>query len=202
MNNILQLSLAALLLFFTACANDTYEGEERDMDTGTITTTTSGSSSGQGYAMSDRFLDQLDDFNEEYLNLADDLVDSDFEDAAEEVQRMKGEWSSIDVGETAERGKAYWMQQSPKWEAALNRMAAATDIESLRIGFSELTNAMTETYRRIGVPDDQLYLIYCPMAFDDKGAYWLSKNRKVRNPYFGDKMLECGSVQETLTEAN
>jgi Cu(I)/Ag(I) efflux system membrane fusion protein len=36
------------------------------------------------------------------------------------------------------------------------------------------------------------------MAFDNKGAYWLSDQAKIRNPYFGDKMLECGEVKDTL----
>lgn len=43
-----------------------------------------------------------------------------------------------------------------------------------------------------------LYKQYCPMAFNDQGAYWLSSNEEIRNPYFGDKMLKCGKVQETI----
>jgi Cu(I)/Ag(I) efflux system membrane fusion protein len=36
------------------------------------------------------------------------------------------------------------------------------------------------------------------MAFNNSGAYWLSDNATIRNPYFGDKMLSCGSVEEKL----
>ncbi|GAA4834607.1 DUF3347 domain-containing protein [Algivirga pacifica] len=43
-----------------------------------------------------------------------------------------------------------------------------------------------------------LYKQYCPMAFNDTGAYWLSASKEVRNPYFGDKMLKCGMVKEEL----
>jgi Cu(I)/Ag(I) efflux system membrane fusion protein len=35
-------------------------------------------------------------------------------------------------------------------------------------------------------------------ANDNKGTYWLSKNEKVVNPYFGGGMLTCGSVKETI----
>ena len=38
------------------------------------------------------------------------------------------------------------------------------------------------------------------MAGNDKGAYWLSKESKIKNPYFGDEMLTCGSVKETIDE--
>ena len=46
--------------------------------------------------------------------------------------------------------------------------------------------------------DSKLYRQYCPMAFDNKGAFWLSAEKQVNNPYFGDKMLHCGSVKEEL----
>ncbi|MEL6534379.1 MAG: efflux RND transporter periplasmic adaptor subunit [Bacteroidota bacterium] len=41
-----------------------------------------------------------------------------------------------------------------------------------------------------------VYYQYCPMALEDQGAYWLSKEKEIRNPYFGDAMLACGEVRE------
>jgi Cu(I)/Ag(I) efflux system membrane fusion protein len=38
------------------------------------------------------------------------------------------------------------------------------------------------------------------MAFDFDGAEWLSDSDQIRNPYFGDKMLTCGSVEDTITK--
>ena len=49
-------------------------------------------------------------------------------------------------------------------------------------------------------PEVTLYKQYCPMAFNDQGAYWLSKEEEVFNPYFGDLMLHCGYVQETISQ--
>ena len=43
-----------------------------------------------------------------------------------------------------------------------------------------------------------VYYQYCPMAFNNKGAYWMSQDREIKNPYFGDKMLECGSLEDSL----
>jgi hypothetical protein len=43
-----------------------------------------------------------------------------------------------------------------------------------------------------------VYQQFCPMAFDNKGAFWLSDKAEIRNPYFGDKMLKCGKVTEKL----
>ena len=39
-----------------------------------------------------------------------------------------------------------------------------------------------------------IYIQHCPMADNNKGADWLSLNKAIKNPYFGDKMLHCGSV--------
>jgi hypothetical protein len=36
------------------------------------------------------------------------------------------------------------------------------------------------------------------MAFNNEGAFRLSDNKTIRNPYSGDKMLTCGEVRETL----
>ncbi len=38
------------------------------------------------------------------------------------------------------------------------------------------------------------YVQYCPMV----NASWLSDSKEVKNPYYGDKMLKCGSVKETI----
>jgi len=39
---------------------------------------------------------------------------------------------------------------------------------------------------------------FVPWPSTTKGAYWVSDERAIRNPYFGDAMLECGSVQDSL----
>ena len=36
------------------------------------------------------------------------------------------------------------------------------------------------------------------MADNNNGAYWLSKEEKVLNPYFGDAMLKCGEVKQVI----
>ncbi len=40
--------------------------------------------------------------------------------------------------------------------------------------------------------------IFCPMVDNNKGAYWLSLSETIYNPYFGSKMLKCGSVKTII----
>lgn len=46
--------------------------------------------------------------------------------------------------------------------------------------------------------DKPLYKVFCPMYDDNKGAYWLSDSKEIKNPYYGEDMLTCGEVQEEL----
>jgi len=34
------------------------------------------------------------------------------------------------------------------------------------------------------------------MAGDGKGAIWISETKEIKNPYYGKKMLSCGSMKE------
>lgn len=43
-----------------------------------------------------------------------------------------------------------------------------------------------------------LYKVFCPMYDDNKGAYWISDSKEIKNPYYGAEMLTCGEVQEEL----
>ena len=73
-----------------------------------------------------------------------------------------------------------------------------TTIDEKRKEFEMLTEAMWNLSRVVKYGGRKIYYQYCPMAFNDKGAYWMSNEREIRNPYFGDQMLECGKVEDSL----
>ncbi len=85
-------------------------------------------------------------------------------------------------------------------EEALNAaqtIAQTDDINVQRTTFQDLSAAM-ENMLTGELSSGEVYKQYCPMAFDGKGAYWLSSSEEIRNPYYGDKMLKCGSVRDTI----
>jgi hypothetical protein len=71
------------------------------------------------------------------------------------------------------------------------------DIEAQREAFEALSVALYDLAKEGGV-GMTVYKQYCPMAFDDKGAFWLSGEKQVLNPYFGASMLRCGTVEEEI----
>ena len=79
----------------------------------------------------------------------------------------------------------------------LEMIAGTSDVKVQRQAFEALSMKMYELVQASG-SDSPLYKQYCPMAFNNTGAYWLAAEMEVNNPYFGDKMLHCGSVQEKV----
>ncbi|MFO7566585.1 MAG: hypothetical protein R6X02_28335 [Enhygromyxa sp.] len=77
--------------------------------------------------------------------------------------------------------------------AAAGRIADG-DIEPARAAFREVSDALLRYLDQDAGAREGLTLVYCPMAFDNTGGYWLQRDDKVRNPYEGSRMLSCGSV--------
>ncbi len=77
-------------------------------------------------------------------------------------------------------------------------IVSAPDIAKQRAAYSRLSNEMVALLKKAGMAEAELYVEYCPMAFDNKGAVWISSTKEVRNPYFGEKMLKCGEVKEVI----
>ena len=100
----------------------------------------------------------------------------------------------------SEAAKAFLeVNTNPSLKTPLQMIAHATDVNAQRKAFEELSMSMYD-FVKSESPGVTLYKQYCPMAFNNKGAYWLAKEEQVNNPYFGDVMLHCGHVQETIGE--
>ena len=70
--------------------------------------------------------------------------------------------------------------------------------EKQRLLFDVVSRNMYVILRKTEVKNAHIYQQYCPMAFNEKGAYWLSGESEILNPYFGKKMLECGEVTDSM----
>ena len=70
--------------------------------------------------------------------------------------------------------------------------------EKQRLSFSYISSSIYGLIKNAGLQNMNVYHQFCPMAFNEKGATWLSDESEIKNPYFGDKMLECGEVTDSL----
>lgn len=80
---------------------------------------------------------------------------------------------------------------------AAKEIASSNNVEEQRIAFSQLSEAI-EGHLRDAIVSGTIYKQYCPMAFKNTGDSWFANTKKIRNPYFGEKMLNCGRVEGIL----
>lgn len=114
-----------------------------------------------------------------YIHLKTALVNSDFNEAQSGAKMLMENTDDADL------------------KGMLSKISETTDIEVQRTIFSDVTEKMTDVVAA-SLSSGEVYKQFCPMAFNNKGGYWLSKEEEIRNPYFGNKMLKCGKVTETL----
>ncbi len=83
-------------------------------------------------------------------------------------------------------------------KAVVSKFREARSIEDKRLVYVSYTNEIYQLLKNGNLPKGELFLMHCPMAFENKGANWISYRKEVLNPYFGEKMLNCGAITEEL----
>lgn len=147
--------------------------------------------------VSDTFQKQLKSAVEKYLDLKDALVDSKAEQASDAAAQLISELENVDNSLLNSGAQDHWMEQLNGIKEQAESIADETQIESQRKSFFALSELLVESVREFGI-DGVIYYQYCPMAFDGEGAYWLSEDEEIRNPYLGEEMLECGEVIQEI----
>lgn len=72
-------------------------------------------------------------------------------------------------------------------------------IAEQRKAFVDVSNAAIEIARRARLSQNPLlYVMHCPMAFEDKGANWMQRVEELANPYYATQMKRCGEVVERI----
>ena len=72
---------------------------------------------------------------------------------------------------------------------------SASGIKEQREAFKQLSEDMTKIIAIAGT-NAKLYEQFCPMY--DRGSIWLSAEKDIKNPFYGSKMLNCGSVRKEI----
>lgn len=178
---LVRLTLAASL-FIAACGgnspakDDSHEGHDHAMTEVPVEAALP-----QSVRVSD---DVLNAVYQEYLKLNLALVESNEEEA-------KIAANNLELG-------AKELSNGVVIGANAAKITEASTIKEQRAAFSELSNALIVMVKETGLTSGEVYIDYCPMALNDAGGYWLSSEKGIKNPYFGDSMLTCGETKETL----
>ena len=133
-----------------------------------------------------------------YLHIKNALANDNADEAANGGKAMMDAVKKIDKSLlTAEQKKAYDEITSELQDHGGHVAKNASDIKHQRSHFILMSEDMYSLVKTFG-GGRPLYHDHCPMANDNKGAMWISEIKDVKNPYFGAKMLTCGSVEEVI----
>jgi hypothetical protein len=80
----------------------------------------------------------------------------------------------------------------------LKGLVGEKGLEAKRKSFQMVGDQLYDLIRTVQYDRAVVYHQYCPMAFNDQGANWLSNSSTIRNPYIPKKMLECGEVKDSI----
>ncbi len=148
--------------------------------------------------VSPKFKKPFSELVSSYIQLKDAFVDSDSESVQKlAIQTLKlAKKVPMKYLKNKEAHKR-WMETLLKLKEGLQNISETTDIEKQRNQFVMISNAFKPSIASFGA-DKTVYIQHCPMANSNKGADWLSFDAEIKNPYFGDKMLKCGSTTQIV----
>ena len=129
-----------------------------------------------------------------YIDLKDALVATNADKSMEKAKVLLSQLNEIDNTMLEEA------VQIPLENIKTNakHISETNDIKVQRQHFKPLSEGMVGITSNFSDLDQPIYVQFCPMADGNKGGNWLSFQDQVRNPYFGDMMLTCGSVTKTI----
>ena len=149
----------------------------------------------------EKFKIQLGIFVNAYLKMKDAFVATDEKTVEKEASNALSALNDVDMELLKGDAHIEWMKLLKPIKDNLNGIIGMKGIEMKRSHFSIVSNKISEAIEAFGIhTDTPIYLEFCPMAFDDKGAFWISKDKEIKNPYFGDKMLKCGEVKKQFNK--
>jgi hypothetical protein len=121
---------------------------------------------------------------DQYLKLKDVLVLSDSLQTQAAAKDLAGTLAKITGAENSVK--------------LASEIAAETSLSKQRVAFTTLSNDLISMFKMAEITSGSMFVQFCPMANEGEGGYWLASETEIRNPYYGDEMLNCGEVKETI----
>jgi len=148
--------------------------------------------------ISKKFQEGLHTVFNDYVNLKDAFTKENSENIYLASRSMLNDLSKVDI-KLLSNSKAYtyWLSLAKELKSSITTIAATAEIKVQRARFKQLSSQLLNAVQFFGV-NEIVYVKFCPMADNDQGAYWLSKEKKIANPYFGKAMHNCGEVVQEI----
>jgi Protein of unknown function (DUF3347) len=131
-----------------------------------------------------------------YYGIKDALVASNAENASVSAGELVTTLEALDDSKMTGPQKTQWEKLRALVRTDAVHINRNKEIGHQREHMMKLSNNVYALVANFKANTAEAYLHYCPM----KKASWLSDSKEVKNPYYGSKMLKCGSVKATLAK--
>jgi len=132
-----------------------------------------------------------------YFHVKHALVNNDAAEAKNGATMMLQVISQFDNSLLPADEKAAYTVHITAIKEHADAIIKSAHVDAQRMHFAELSMHEYELIKAFGA-GKKIYYDHCPMAFNSKGANWLSESAAIQNPYMGTKMPECGSVEQVI----
>jgi Cu(I)/Ag(I) efflux system membrane fusion protein len=178
--------------------SDSKKESETGSDHSEMENDTDHTSMNQRIITSDVFKSQLEQVFNTYIQLKDALVGDDSNLASTSAKALLEAMEKVDMKQlTDHEAHNHWMTISKEVSGSASSISKISDIEKQRSHFKHLSAHLSKAVKLFGV-NQKVYEQFCPMADGNKGAYWLSLDESIKNPYYGSKMLTCGDTKTVI----
>ena len=134
-----------------------------------------------------------------YLQVKNALTKDDTNDAATAATSLQATFKSFDnTALTADQKKVFEEIAADGGEHAEHIGKNGGNIAHQREHFEMLSKDITDLLKTFGNGGQILYKDFCPMYNDNKGAFWISETKDIKNPYLGKAMPTCGTMKEEI----
>ena len=141
---------------------------------------------------------QLGEVLNAYYAVKNALVADDGTTASARAAELLTALGKVDMANFSPEQHSVYMPLAEKIKFDAEHIEETKDVSHQRDHFDTLSDNLFKVVKTFKVNAEPAYQQFCPMARDGKGAYWISKEKSVKNPYYGKSMLTCGKVTETL----
>ncbi|SDR67919.1 membrane fusion protein, Cu(I)/Ag(I) efflux system [Gillisia sp. Hel1_33_143] len=145
------------------------------------------------------FRQQLDAVIHAYLSLKDGLVQADEKATSKYSSELLKALQNVDGNVLKGDAKAFWEEKKSFLMQHAKLCKEASTIAGKRENFIYLSQPLIKVVEAYGPGDEKLYVDFCPMANNNKGAFWLSADQEIQNPFMAADMRSCGEVKQEIT---
>ncbi len=146
----------------------------------------------------EEFVAQINTLLSSYLKMKDGFFAANKETASKQAKDILKNLKKVNMELLKGDAHMYWMKQAKIIKENTKVIAEAENIDTQRRAFKPLSEAMIDVLKSFGLENETVYVQFCPMFDDNKGAFWLSTQKQIANPYYGDLMPTCGDTQDSI----